>query len=259
MPIVNKIKLVGYGDHIDCAIEDDGIFIAKKVRPTDIYGVYKATEAYEVELNINDKEIQQLLKSRPSYSSYASTEDVVKMLRKKGFLPNERLLLFKTRTVYDWVNKEGFWPDKLPNIRENTGKLIVFAISDFVKCEPTKKEQGIIDTLNNRSKMQSLNTMVVADNIVKIMKDNKYEIDLEKANKWRPHDAFFFHDKKAFNALVKDALEYYLNNIVLKELGCKITVPKQKSTHGYKYDDVLCYVGDITLDEGEQDGLEKRN
>ena len=91
------------------------------------------------------------------------------------------------------------------------------------------------------------------------LKDNNYEVDLEKPDQWREHAAFFFHNKKAFNALVKDALEYYLNNIVLKELGCKITVPKQKSTHGYSYDDVLCYIGDIELETGEQNGSENIN
>ena len=259
MPIVNKIKITGYCDDKDYAVKDDGIFIAKKHRPTDIYGVYKATEAYEVELHMSDKEIQFLLNKQPSYRDFVSAEDVVKYLRTKGILPNERLLLFNNDWKYNWVNPDGFLVDTPPYIRTPNAKLIVFAVSDFKKCEPTKKEQAIIDTLNNRKKMQNLNSMVVADNIIKVLKDNKYEIELHKANQWREHDAFFFHDKKAFNALVKDALEYYLNNIVLKELGCKVTVPKQKSTHGYKYDDVLCYVGDITLDEGEQNGLEKGN
>lgn len=166
-------------------------------------------------------------------------------------LPKERLYLFNSDWHYNWINPDGFLPDKPPYLRTGTTKLIVFAYSDFVKLEPTKKEKAIIDNLEMRKKMQNLNGMVVADNIVKVLKDNNYEVELHKSNQWREHDAFFFHDKKAFNALVKDALEYYLNNIVLKELGCKITVPKQKSTHGYSYDDVLCYIGDIELETGE--------
>lgn len=250
--IVNKIKITGYADHKDCAVKDDGIFVAKKIRPTDIYGVYKATEAYEVELHISDKETQFLLNKQPSYKDVLyNKEDIVKYLRQIGLLPNERLLVFNNDWKYNWLNPDGFLTNEPPYIRTPNTKLIVFAVSDFNKCKPTKKEQAIIDILNNRKKMQNLNNMVVADNIVKVLKDNNYNVDLEKGNKWREHDAFFFHDKKAFNALVKDALEYYLNNIVLKELGCKITVPKQKSTHGYKYDDVLCYVGDIEFNKGE--------
>lgn len=245
---VNKIKLTGYADHKDVAIKDDGVFIAKRTRPTDIYGVYKAKEAYEVELHIADKEIQFLLNRNPSYRNFVSTQDAVEYLRSKGILPNERLLIFNKDYNYNWINADGFLANTPPYMRTPNVKLIVFAISAFTKCEPTKKEQTILNTLDNRKKMEKLNSMVVADNIVKVLKDNNYEVELHKPNQWREHGAFFFHDKKAFNTLVKDALEYYLNNIVLKDLGCKIKVPKQKSTHGYKYDDVLCYVGDIELE-----------
>lgn len=249
--LVNKIKMTGYCDHRDCAVKDDGIFIAKKHRPTDLKGVYKAVEAYEVELHMSDKEVQFLLNKQPSYKDFVSAEDAVKYLKAKGILPNERLLIFNNDWRYNFINPDGFLASKPPYIRTPNTKLIVFAVNDFKKCDPTKKEQEMINALNTRSKMQNLNNMVVADNIIKVLKDNNYAVDLEKANQWREHDAFFFHDKKAFNVLVKDALEYYLNNIVLKDLGCKITVPKQKSTHGYKYDDVLCYVGDIKMNEGE--------
>ena len=251
MPTIKKIKITGYCDHSDMAVKDDGIFTVKKHRVSDIKGTWKATEAYEIELKMSDKEVRFLLKRRSPYRSFVSTEDIVKYLRDIGLLPNERLYLFYSAWDYNWINSEGFLPDKPPYIRTGTAKLIVFAYSDFVKLEPTKKEKAIIDNLEMRKKMQNLNGMVVADNIIKVLKDNNYEIDLEKPNQWREHAAFFFHNKKAFNALVKDALEYYLNNIVLKELGCKITVPKQKSTHGYSYDDVLCYIGDIELETGE--------
>lgn len=259
MPTIKKIKMTGYCDHHDIAVKDNGVFTVKKHRVTDIYGTWKATEAYEIELRMSDKEVQFLLNRKPSYRDFVSTEDTVKYLRDIGLLPKERLYLFNGDWHYNWINPDGFLPTTPPYLRTGIAKLIVFVHSDFVKLNPTKKEQAIIDNLETRKKMQNLNSIVVADNIVKVLKDNNYEVELHKSNQWREHDAFFFHDKKAFNALVKDALEYYLNNIVLKELGCKITVPKQKSTHGYKYDDVLCYVGDITLDEGEQNGLEKGN
>ena len=251
MPTIKKIKITGYCDHSDMAVKDDGIFTVKKHRVSDIKGTWKATEAYEIELKMSDKEVRFLLKRRSPYRDFVSTEDTVKYLRDIGLLPKERLYLFNSDWHYNWINPDGFLPNTPPYLRTSTAKLIVFAYSDFVKLEPTKKEKAIIDNLEMRKKMQNLNGMVVADNIIKVLKDNNYEIDLEKPNQWREHAAFFFHNKKAFNALVKDALEYYLNNIVLKELGCKITVPKQKSTHGYSYDDVLCYIGDIELETGE--------
>lgn len=252
---ITKIKMTGYCDHFDYTVKDKGIFVVKKTRPTDIHGVYKATEAYEVELDMNDKEIKDLLNQFLRGRSYISTEEVVEYLSVKGSLPDEKLLLLNNSRTYNWLNSNGFLAEVASYIsvpRVSNVKVIVFAVSDFKKCPPTKKEQEIIATLNNREKMQSLNNIVVADNIIKLLKNKGYEICREKANQW--HDAFFFSDKKTFNALVKDAIEHYLNNIVLKELGCKIIVPKQKNSHCYKYDDVLCYVGDIKVDninEGE--------
>ena len=113
----------------------------------------------------------------------------------------------------------------------------------------TKQEKEILAKLEDRSKMQGLNTLMVQENIVKTLNDKKYNVHVLKAN--QEHTAIFFENKRSFNALIKDAVEYYLNNIVLKDLGCKITMPKQKSTHGYKYDDALCYIGDIEFNKGE--------
>ena len=52
MAVVNKIKAQAYCDHFERA--SDNIYAVKKNRPFDIHGVYKATEAYEVELTLDD-------------------------------------------------------------------------------------------------------------------------------------------------------------------------------------------------------------
>jgi len=259
MPTITKIKMTGFIDSRDYAVSNEGIFTYKKSRPTDIEGVYKATEAYQVHLDKADIKTLFNAKSNRNYENINGCE-IPEYYSKLGLLPKERLYISNDIWVYNFLTKDGFkhFTKSGDLARTQEYDLIVFTHSDFVKLQPTKKEQEIINKLANRNKMQNLNRMVVADNIIKTLQDNNYDVRLYKSN--REYDAFFFQNKKSFNALVKDALEYYLNNIVLKELGCKITVPKQKSTHGYKYDDVLCYVGDIEMvNEGEQDGSKNLN
>ena len=90
--------------------------------------------------------IQFLIKRKPSYNQSVSTQDLIEYLRTKGILPNERLLIFNDDFKWDFVNKDGFMTKKPPYVRVEMGKIVVFAISDFKKCEPTKKEQAMIDT-----------------------------------------------------------------------------------------------------------------
>ena len=123
MPTIKKIKITGYCDHSDMAVKDDGIFTVKKHRVSDIKGTWKATEAYEIELKISDKEVQFLLNRKPSYRDFVSTEDTVKYLRDIGLLPNERLYLFYSDWDYNWINSEGFRTDTPPYVRTGTAKL----------------------------------------------------------------------------------------------------------------------------------------
>lgn len=242
MAVVNKIKAQAYCDHFERA--SDNIYAVKKNRPFDIHGVYKATEAYEVELTLDD-----VIDNDKFYiRKYLTTTDVVEFLIEKGVLPFTKYGIMGEDRHWDYVNDTGFLPKTPPHIRTNSTKLIVFNIDEFERCKPTKKEQETILCVENRKKMQNLNNLVVTENIAKILKDKKYDIRVINGND-ASYDAFHFDNKRAFNVLVKDALEYYLNNIVLKDLGCTITVPKQKSSHCYGHNDVLCYIGDIKLDK----------
>ena len=101
MPTIKKIKMTGYCDHHDIAVKDDGMFTVKKHRTTDIYGTWKATEAYEIELRMSDKEVQFLLNRKPSYRDFVSTEDTIEYLRNIGLLPKvERTLVCLEVKVY---------------------------------------------------------------------------------------------------------------------------------------------------------------
>ena len=89
--------------------------------------------------------------------------------------------------------------------------------------------------------------LVVKDNLLKVLNDKGYDCICYDGEM----STIEYRSKKGYNALVKDALEYYLNNIVLKELGCKLAIPKVKANHAYGQGDPLCYIGDIKITEGE--------
>ena len=246
MATIKRIDMVAFADHTDVAVTDRGVFTVKKTRGTDIYGMWKATKAYEIEVGPDD--MKELYKDPRFYS--ISTDNFIDLCKKNGLLPdNKRYFIRKS----DWStsfavrdrgfrNLEGEGPYYQP-----TTKLVVFSIDDFVKCPQTKKELQILEKVNNRKAIQKLNMLVVKDNLLKILNDKGYDCICYDAEM----STIEYKSKKGYNALVKDALEYYLNNIVLKELGCKLTIPKVAANHAYGQGDPLCYIGDIKITEGE--------
>lgn len=246
---ISRIKAIGYCDSRDYAVHDQGLFIAKKTRPTDIHGVYKAEQAYKLEFDKND--LKEFLKLR-EFGGIPTTE-ALEYLQKKGVLPNKRrLLLYNHQYNYAFINSNGY-AESISADRTDTAELIVFVIDDFVQCKPTKKELAEIEKLDNRKNNFKLNNLVAKENIVKALTEQGYDCEEIKYD-WQPSSFIKLKSKKAFNKLVSDAIENYLNGIVLKHLGCKIHIPKQKTSHCYSWNDELCYIGDIELclNEGEQ-------
>lgn len=247
MATITQIDAVGFADHRDVAIKDRGIFTAKKNRMIDIEGVWKATKAYR--LDLDEKDMIEMIKMSKWNQPTISTEQTVNYYIKQGLLPdNKRLFIYNQDWHYNFLTVRGFLVKGDEGLtRDNKGSIIVFNIDDFVKLEPTKKEKEIKANVENRKASQKLNLLVIKDNLLKILNDKGYDCICYTGEM----STIEYKSKKGYNALVKDAIEYYLNDIVLKELGCKITVPKVKANHEYGQGDPLCYIGDIQLTEGE--------
>lgn len=247
MATITQIDAVGFADHRDVAIKDRGIFTAKKNRMIDIEGVWKAIKAYR--LDLDEKDMIEIIKMSKWNQPTISTEQTVNYYIKQGLLPdNKRLFIYNQDWHYNFLTVRGFLVKGDEGLtRDNKGSIIVFNIDDFVKLEPTKKEKEIKANVENRKASQKLNLLVVKDNLLKILNDKGYDCTCYTGEM----STIEYKSKKGYNALVKDAIEYYLNDIVLKELGCKITVPKVKANHEYGQGDPLCYIGDIQLTEGE--------
>jgi len=245
---ITRINMKGYIDHIDYADLTKGVFTAKKTRVSDIYGSYKADECNEVE--IDSKDVKDLAKK---YSHVISVSDIVDYLQKKKLLPAGRVFIPNNEWKYDFINDKGvyniYYDDTIPSSkkRQSTGVLHIFHYKDFVKLPATKKEQDMLDHLANRARMKSLNNLVLKDNFLKILNDNKYNVELYKDG-----ETVYFKNKAGWNRLVHDAITYYLNNTILKEIKCEIVMPLYTSSHACKWSDSFCNIGDLKMIVGDK-------
>lgn len=115
---------------------------------------------------------------------------------------------------------------------------------DAVLCPKTKKEERLIKELNERLNNQKLVNAFIKDNLLLLLKEKGYEAYvLERAE----HELRF--TRPGYNGLVCDAVEYYLNNKILPELGVevKVTRPARKKSHCVNDNDHLIHLGNVKL------------
>ena len=159
------------------------------------------------------------------YLQESGSNQEVCCLYAKGFAPK----------TYDYSTGKYTW-------EKDSYSFYVYDMSDKEELPPTPKELEALDALDKRKKMTSLNRLVMKDSILDRLNEKGYEIYFDDGS-----NIFGYGKIKGWNALVKDALEYYLNNEVLKPINCKITIPKSKSQHHYGYYDILTHIGDIEM------------
>lgn len=223
------------------------------------YKKYKITKAKKITLEESDKKaiIAALDKYAPKVDHRKATlyldeyiEQVylagVKDKYKYGFLNPER-----DQTVCQ-LGEKGFYPKGydaagLYGQLADTFTFYVYKIEDKEELPFTPKEKEYLQVLERRSRMTTLNTMAAKDVILKCLNDNGYEVE------FFPTEGYFGYTKsKGWNKLVKDALEYYINNAVLKGMNCKIEVPKVPNQHKYNFTDKLAYIGDVVIEANEE-------
>lgn len=134
----------------------------------------------------------------------------------------------------------------LMHVYENTSKIEsktihVYYADEFKPIPLTKLQQKKLDDIEDLRAKAKVNSLFAKD--ILITELNKCGYDIEAYD-----NRYLIYNKvKGYNKLMKDALEYYLNNTIFKDVGCKVTLPKVKSTHKYGYNDVLCDLGNIEI------------
>lgn len=122
--------------------------------------------------------------------------------------------------------------------------FIIFKMSDFHEVEYTEAENKWLAANSIKETKAKFNKLVLGDILVNELnkKENDYTISIHE-------NRYLYCDRpRGWNKLIKDAVEYYLNNIVLKDTGCKIFMPKHPSTHKHCFKDPICDLGEVVAE-----------
>jgi len=209
-------------------------------------GVYKAKVGYQV--TITRKEILKIWESvygiKYNGKGGLSIADLISELQKACMIPVTKVYFSNG----NWIPEYDFrlYED------DHEVKVIIYTKSQFAPADKTKGEIEQDIKEEERNRLKPVNALFFKDNIVKVLADKGYNIQAD------PDVLRFSTKTKEYNKLVMDSLEYYINEVLLKDLGCKITIPKVSSQHVFRDRDILCYIGDIQMvapNEGEQNEL----
>lgn len=120
-------------------------------------------------------------------------------------------------------------------------ECVVYTKDSFELVAETKGEIAKKKEIERKKNKAIFNYMVAKDVLLTALNNYDYNISIA-SNRY-----LYYGKVKGYNKLIKDALEYYLNNKVLKGTGCKINVSKVSNQHKYGYYDSLCDLGEAEL------------
>ena len=146
--------------------------------------------------------------------------------------------------VCDWRAKDVLELDGTLTTNLWRADFIIFKMSDFHELEYTETEKKWLEANKLKETKAKFNKLFLSDLLVNELnkKENDYTISV------RENRYLQCTKPRGWNKLIKDSVEYYLNNIVLKNTGCKIVLPKQVSTHKYCFKDPICDLGEVVAE-----------
>lgn len=130
--------------------------------------------------------------------------------------------------------------------------FIIFKLSDFHELEYTNKEKEWLNQNKTKETKAKFNYLMISDAILSELnkKENDYTFYLSE-NRYikcqRP---------RGWNKLIKDSIEYYMNNVVLKDKGYKVNLPKMNSTHKFCFKDPIFDLGEVKLDLENENSID---
>ena len=199
---------------------------------------YFATEGTHIEIDIHDQnELNTLKQIYKNYyhktpKGYISAAEIVEAVLGKS-------------AVYFCLYMDNAHSINLDDASDNWYQYFdidVYPKEAFSEVPLTKGEQEKLKVKESLDRKASFHALVAKDVLVTTLNEHEYQVSVSN-NRY-----LYFTKVKGWNKLIKEALEYYLNNEVLKDTGCKITIPKVRNQHKYNYNDYLCDLGEIELD-----------
>ena len=227
-----------------------------KSRPTDEEGIYKTNKMYQI--RIGDIKPLILKWVKDNKKDKASDEDLPEILDIK-----DRMVFFRNDPKIRWIiynNGYSTWNTGWDSDWLDEDWLTFALFSEMEEIKKNAREKARFEAKQLAQRKVNLNTLMFKDNIIAAFKKEGFNlISYDAGKKFRidncyNHGTGCYEDEDAYNRFIEKAVDYYINNCIVKELGCKVHIPKPDSKKGvrYHYDDIID-LENIDI-EGEQNG-----
>lgn len=227
-----------------------------KTRPTDEEGVLKTNKMYQI--RIGDIKPFILKWAKDNKEPKVSDENLPEIL---GI--DDRMVFFQGDRKPRWVIYNNGYSSWEPNTWDkdwlNDDEYLVFAIfKDMKKVKKSAEEQRRIEAQQLSQRKVNLNSLVVKDNLLNAFKKAGFELatyDAGKTFRIKPQDDYA--PATSYNEFIEAAIDFYINNSIAKDLGCKIHICKVSRRNGHRepWDDIID-MENIDI-EGEQNGCQE--
>lgn len=228
-----------------------------KTRPIDEEGVLKTNKMYQ--MRIGDIKPFILKWVKDNKETQVSSEDLPEIL---GI--NDRMIFFQSDPKTKWLiynNKYSYWEHKTWDINwVNNDEYLVFAVfKDMEEVEKNTKEKERLAAKQLSESKARLNSLIIKDNLIAAFKDAGFNLISYDSGK-----TFYIANNDpntryatSYNEFIEKAIEFYVNNGIAKELGCKIHICKVPRRNGYRepYDKIID-LEHIDIN-GDQDGYQE--
>ena len=229
--------------------------VGLKTRPVDEKGVYKSNVIYEISSDVFKPLAEAWAKknnlnvTRDNIAEILGIDDrIVMYYNHDNSCGGHNYTLYYLAQPYIWKDDE-HWHKK-----EFTLQFAVFKEMKLLTL--TDKERAIKEQQELIKRKVALNNLILKDNIIAAFKKHGYLLETYNDKKY---NLMYRPGSNDYNVFIEAAIDHYINNVLLKDLGCKIHVPKPSSRKGTRsaYDSIID-MESIDI-EGEQNGSENIN
>lgn len=228
--------------------------IGLKTRPVDEKGVYKSNVIYEISSDVFKPLAEAWAKknnlnvTRDNIAEILGIDDRIVMYYNDENSCSHDYTLYYLAQPYIWKDDEHWYKE------EFTLRFAVFKEMKLLTL--TDKERAIKEQQELIKRKVALNNLILKDNIIAAFKKHGYLLETYNDKKY---NLMYRPGSNDYNVFIEAAIDHYINNVLLKDLGCKIHVPKPSSRKGTRsaYDSIID-MESIDI-EGEQNGSENIN
>ena len=205
---------------------------------------YYTDEVIEITLEEKDKKdiVAKMTVAKTGYG--ASLSDVVKAIF--GPKAEQEYAYVDCEWTIVWeFSQKGFGYTRYSRgskVKTPTFTFYLAKLSTLKEVPLTKREQEKKKLIAEKEARRRMNAVTIKDTMTQILNENEYDL-------YSTDHGISFRGIKGYNKLMKDALEYYLNNKIFKDMNIEMTIPKVKNQHKYGFNDALLHFEDVIVKE----------